>query len=90
MSRNALLVSALLLFVPASPVLAQTEAPKQSATTPAPRIDEANARRIAWRHGLVHVEEIRLYADRWEIAGRDRSGFEATFDVDANTGLLLR
>lgn len=66
--------------------------PVAPAATPAPadRVSESGARRIAWRSGIDHVEEILLRDERWEIAGRDRSGNEVAVDIDAHDGAILR
>lgn len=54
-----------------------------------PRITEAQARSIAFRHGLVHVEEIALADWRWEIAGRAQGGLEVTLDLNAYDGSVI-
>lgn len=55
----------------------------------APRVSEASARRIAWRSGLDHIEEIVLSGERWEIAGRDRTGKEKALDIHADDGSVI-
>ncbi len=55
----------------------------------APRVSEQAARRIAWRSGVDHIEEINLSGERWEIAGRDRTGNEKALDIHAHDGSLL-
>ncbi|KRE00309.1 hypothetical protein ASE63_09565 [Bosea sp. Root381] len=62
---------------------------KALAATPAARLSEDDARHIAWRSGLDHIEEIMLSGERWEVAGRDRTGQEITLDIDAKDGRLL-
>lgn len=52
-------------------------------------ISENVARSIAWRFGLVHVEEIALWGMSWEVAGRDRDGNEKALDIDAHDGRIL-
>ena len=53
------------------------------------RVTEDAARRIAWRFGFDHIEEIVLAGDRWEIAGRDRAGYEKLLDIHAHDGRIL-
>ena len=55
----------------------------------APRVSEESARRIAWRSGVDNIEEIILSGERWEIAGRDRSGNEKALDIHAYDGSVL-
>ena len=52
-------------------------------------ISESQARSIAWSAGLVHVEEILLYGDRWEIAGRSADDDEMMLDIDIRNGRIL-
>jgi hypothetical protein len=52
-------------------------------------LSEHGARQIAWRFGLVHVEEIARSGSRWEIAGRDRDGNETMLDISAYDGRIL-
>jgi hypothetical protein len=59
------------------------------ATATKPKITEAQARSIAFRHGLVHVEEIALADWRWEIAGRAQGGVEVTLDLNAYDGSVI-
>ncbi|HEY5794992.1 MAG TPA: hypothetical protein VIU82_08240 [Bosea sp. (in: a-proteobacteria)] len=54
-----------------------------------PRVSEASARRIAWRSGLDHIEEIALLGEHWEVAGRDREGNEMTLAIHAHDGSVL-
>ena len=54
-----------------------------------PRVSEASARRIAWRAGLDHIEEIALLGEHWEIAGRDREGNEIVLAIHAQDGSVL-
>ena len=54
-----------------------------------PRVSEASARRIAWRSGVDHIEEIMLSGEQWQVAGRDRSGNEIALDIHAHDGSLL-
>lgn len=83
-SLVALIVaSAWLLPGPAS-VRTQVPAPAPSM------IDRESARRIAWRYGLIHVEEMALENGRWEIAGRTSDDDEISIDIDAKSGALLR
>ncbi len=53
------------------------------------RVTEQAARTIAWRSGVDHVEEIALFGERWEVAGRDRAGNEITLDINAHDGRVL-
>lgn len=57
---------------------------------PAYRVSEDAARRIAWRSGVDHIEDLVLVDERWEIAGRDRSGNEVAVDIHAHDGRILR
>jgi len=66
------------------------ERSRSSVMTALPKISEAQARSIAFRHGLVHVEEIALSGYRWEIAGRDPDGFERAIDLNAHDGSIIR
>lgn len=52
---------------------------------PAP-ISEQLAREIAWRLGIVRIEEIALSGPLWQIAGRDEDGNERVLDIDAHDG----
>ena len=52
---------------------------------PAP-ISERLAREIAWRLGIVRIEEIALSGALWQIAGRDEDGNERVLDIDAHDG----
>lgn len=54
-----------------------------------PRVSEQSARRIAWRSGLDHIEEIALLGEQWEIAGRDREGNEIVLAIHAHDGRVL-
>ena len=54
-----------------------------------PTVSEASARRIAWRSGVDHIEEIILSGERWEVAGRDRIGNEKALDIHAYDGSVL-
>lgn len=63
--------------------------PQTPAAATKPRITEAQARSIAFRHGLVHVEEIALADWRWEIAGRAQGGLEVTLDLNAYDGSVI-
>lgn len=62
---------------------------KLSKTTPPPRVSEEAARRIAWRSGVDHIEEIMLAGEHWEVAGRDRAGNELALDIHAHDGRVL-
>jgi hypothetical protein len=55
----------------------------------APAISERLARSIAWSVGVVHIEEIVLYGERWEVAGRDGEGNEKAIDISADDGRIL-
>ena len=57
---------------------------------PAYRVSEDAARRIAWRSGIDHVEDLLLVDERWEVAGRDRNGNEVAVDIHAHDGRILR
>lgn len=79
-------------FIAAPLILAGPAASAASAPSggkAAPAISERLARDIAWRFGLVHVEEIALWGMYWEIAGRDRDGNERALDIDAHDGRVL-
>lgn len=65
-------------------------APSVHAEAVCSTIDEKAARHIAWTHGILHLEEIMLVGHRWEVAGRDREGFEMTLDIGACSGKILR
>ena len=54
-----------------------------------PTVSEASARRIAWRSGVDHIEEIILSGERWEVSGRDRIGNEKALDIHAYDGSVL-
>jgi hypothetical protein len=54
------------------------------------RVDEVQARRIAWEYGIVHIEEIALSGSRWEIAGRDTRDGELVLEIDAHSGAVSR
>jgi hypothetical protein len=54
-----------------------------------PRLSEEAARRIAWRSGVDHIEEIVLSGELWEVAGRDRAGNEKALDIHAYDGSVL-
>ncbi|AMJ60608.1 PepSY domain-containing protein [Bosea sp. PAMC 26642] len=56
---------------------------------PAKAIPERQARDIAWRFGIVRVEEITLTGVFWHIAGRDEEGNDVVLDVDAKDGRIL-
>ena len=77
---------------------AMSEAPKHKApfhgevatrNAKAPSVSEQAARRIAWRSGIDHIEEIVLSGEHWEIAGRDRAGKEKALDIHAHDGSIL-
>lgn len=59
------------------------------AREPEAVISESEARRIAWRAGLVHVEEITQAGDRWEVAGRSSNDTEMLIDIDIRNGRIL-
>lgn len=61
-----------------------------SVHNPAYRVSEDAARRIAWRSGIDHVEDLLLVDERWEVAGRDRGGNEVAVDIHAHDGRILR
>lgn len=52
-------------------------------------VSEQRARDIAWRAGLVHVEEITRSGDRWEVAGRTVDDEEMILDIDIMNGRIL-
>ena len=52
-------------------------------------ISEQQAREIAWRAGLVHVEAVNRSGDRWEIAGRTADDDEMVLDIDIRSGRIL-
>jgi len=68
-----------------SPALDKSKARKPGP----PLVSEASARRIAWRSGLDHIEEVVLLDEHWEVAGRDRTGNEKTLAIDADDGRVL-
>jgi hypothetical protein len=72
MSRLSMLAALLLAVGLAGQASASAWADSKpdNAAAAKPKITEAQARSIAFRHGLVHVEEIALSDWRWEIAGR--------------------
>ena len=90
MSRMKLLVAAFSAALMAGGALAAPKDPPETRTATAGKISEAQARVIAFGHGLVHIEEISLLDGRWEIAGRDPSGDELLIDLNAGDGSLLR
>lgn len=71
-------------------------APVSAAVEPKPgktfqiRVDEVQARRIAWEYGIIRIEEIALSGSRWEIAGRDARDGEMVLDIDAHSGAVSR
>ncbi|KPF65981.1 hypothetical protein IP69_16035 [Bosea sp. AAP35] len=70
--------------MPLKPTLHIKQNPAQAL-----HVSEQAARRIAWRFGFDHIEEIVLAGDRWEIAGRDRAGHEKLLDIHAYDGRIL-
>lgn len=92
MSRLSMLAVLLLAAGLAGPASASAWAESKldnTATTARPRITESQARSIAFRHGLVHIEEIALADWRWEIAGRAQGGVEVTLDLNAYDGSVI-
>jgi hypothetical protein len=92
MSRLSMLAALLLAAGLAGQASASAWAegkPHNPATATAPKISEAQARSIAFRHGLVHIEEIALADWRWEIAGRAQGGLEVTLDLNAYDGSVI-
>lgn len=87
LSLAATLSAALLVGVMADAASAEPSAHAEALCT---TIDEKAARHIAWTHGLIHLEEIMLMGHRWEVAGRDREGFEMTLDIGACSGKILQ
>lgn len=73
---------------PASAAIAVKQQPAGKASYI--RIDEVQARRIAWEYGLIRIEEIALSGTRWEIAGRDTRDDEMALDIDAHSGAVSR
>ncbi len=63
--------------------------PARAPHAKAPKVSEESARRIAWRSGVDHIEEIVLSGERWEVAGRDRTGNEKALDIHAYDGSVL-
>lgn len=85
-----LALAAMLLAVPAS---ASASARSEGATPyakPPPSVSRQQARDIAWRLGIIQIEEMALDGIRWEIAGRDESGNERLLDINAYDGSVLR
>lgn len=90
MSRLSMLAALLLAFGLAGHASASAWAEsKPSNPAAVPKITESQARSIAFRHGLVHVEEIALSDSRWEIAGRAQGGVEVTLDLNAYDGSVI-
>lgn len=85
------MLAALLLAVGlAGPASARADSkPDTPAAAARQKITEAQARSIAFRHGLVHIEEIALADWRWEIAGRALGGVEVTLDLNAYDGSVI-
>ncbi|CAM5201129.1 hypothetical protein ARD30_05190 [Bosea thiooxidans] len=52
-------------------------------------VSEQRARDIAWRAGLVHVEQITRSGDRWEVAGRTVDDEVIIIDIDIRNGRIL-
>jgi len=91
--RNRMMAALLVLAATvAGQVAAEASASGKARKTaaPQPTISESQARSIAFRHGLVHIEEIALAESRWEIAGRDPDGAERALDLSAHDGAVLR
>ena len=92
MSRLSMLAALLLAAGLAGHASASASAeakPQNPATATAPKITESQARSIAFRHGLVHIEEIALSDWRWEIAGRAQGDVEVTLDLNAYDGSVV-
>ncbi len=90
MSRMKLLAAAFTAALMAGGALAAANEPPESKLIAIRKISEAQARAIAFDHGLVHVEEISFLDGRWELAGRDVSGDELVIDLNAKDGSRLR
>ncbi|MET3891468.1 hypothetical protein ABIE41_002544 [Bosea sp. OAE506] len=96
LAAAALAVSGLTAVMTCSPADAQRPAAAPAAMqtasihAPAYRVTEKAARRIAWRSGVDHIEDLVLVDERWEVAGRDRSGNEVAVDIHAHDGRILR
>ena len=90
MSRMKLLVATFSAALMAGGALAAPNDPPETKTAIMDKISEAQARIIAFGHGLVHIEEISLLDGRWELAGRDLSGDELVIDLNAGDGSRLR
>jgi hypothetical protein len=87
----ALAFAALVAAPPAFATVAVPPAPHHKAPTPPYQtIGEAQAREIAWRNGLLIVEEISRMGHVWALAGRDREGLELVVDIDGRDGTVLR
>ncbi|WP_186419345.1 PepSY domain-containing protein [Bosea sp. CS1GBMeth4] len=91
MSRLSMLAALLLAVGLAghASASARAESKPPAPVAALPKITEAQARSIAFRHGLVHVEEIALSDSRWEIAGRAQGGVEVTLDLNAYDGSVI-
>jgi hypothetical protein len=76
------------MATPAFAASGSDEAP--AAGKPPPAVTRQAARDMAWRLGIVQIEEIALDGIRWEIAGRDESGNERILDIDAYDGSVLQ
>lgn len=90
MSSMKMLAAALAAALMAGGALAAPNHPPETKTATIGKISEAQARIIAFGHGLVHIEEISLLDGRWELAGRDLSGDELLIDLNAGDGSRLR
>jgi hypothetical protein len=78
------------LFALATPAFASSlSQPPLALNKPPPAVTRQEARDIAWRLGIVQIEEIALYGVRWEIAGRDEKGDERVLDLSAYDGRVL-
>lgn len=92
MSRLSMLAALLLAVGLAGQASASAWAeskPENTAAATALKITESQARSIAFRYGLVHIEEIALSDWRWEIAGRAQGGVEVTLDLNAYDGSVV-
>ncbi len=87
----ALGLAAAAMFHPVASAAPDTpQVAAQALAVQAVAVTEERARDIAWRNGIVIVEEIARNGHVWEVAGRDREGFEIVIDIDGRDGAVIR
>ncbi|RDJ27130.1 hypothetical protein DWF00_09000 [Bosea caraganae] len=74
----------------ATPAASPVGMDRSTAKPPYIRIDQRQARDIAWDYGITRIEEMALSGSRWEIAGRDSEDEEIALDIDAHSGEVSR